>query len=568
MVHPLDIPEIALHVGQCISLKDLSSCILVSQRWHHAFLLTLWKAISWKKLEPRGLRGPAIDGLDRHRYFVHNLCLVDLSQAMDEAIQAIDFPHLRGLRIFNRSHESQSGRTFLGLPSTMEFLKRHQHSLQELTLAFEELGTFDPKQQPTFRPSQTQMIGALATATLNDSRAENGCEDEQAGQESEEERDSGRECREIEPPLQLLRALTLKEARIDLEEMDSSQDLWGLLRRLSSLTIANWICTPVDTSSYPTLGTWISPSAPLESPPPSPSTAATPAFSNMEGTQLRHLCLQGGNITTCMHEVTLIHQCQALQSLTWHNSQFKVQPRSILSRFKVEGQWPLLNSLDLGIPGLDGQSLSTIIDSLNRPLKKLAIHCHISGIVSACEVLLQSGQERHQRSLEILHLPYAKDVVGPLVHRILCSFTHLKSFHIVGGIKNTDFSKVEGEGYEAIVRRPWACQGLEDFRMILFPNLSPRLMAFYENLSGNGDEHWREASEQYRSMLDRLEALPKLETLVLGHRSCAHINEPHHTVRETHFKSAGWKMCWSQDNIQPISMKHCGWGGVYNSPGR
>jgi len=446
-------------------------------------------------------------------------------------------------------------------------LKRHRHSLQELTLGFDELGTVDPKEHPTLTPSQTQLIGTLALATIDDDRDKDHNRDEKEEEEGEQHGGG----RAIGLSRQLLKGLTLKDVRINMEEMDVRQGLWGLLRDLHSFSIENWICTPIDISSFPSLGTWVNPSVPTEPSPPSsplPSTTTTAGFSNMEGTKLRHLCLKGGNITTCLHEVGLIHQCQALQSLTWHNGQLKISPHSILSRFKVEGQWPLLNSLDLSIPGLDGQGLETIIESLNRPLQKLALNCHVSSIVQACEALLDSGERRHRKSLEILHLPYAKDVAGPLIHRILCAFAHLKSFHIVGGIRNTDFTKDEEDGPDAALLQPWACQGLEDFRMNLFPNLTPRLMRFYEHLSGNGDEHWNEPAEQFRSMLDRLEALPKLETLMMGHRSCSHLREPHRTLRKTHFKSTGWKIRWSQDNILPISAKCCRWGKVYDGPGR
>ncbi|KAF9142023.1 hypothetical protein BG015_001065 [Linnemannia schmuckeri] len=71
MTHPLDLPEILLHVASFLDNKDRESCLLVCKAWHQTIVPLIWEKFSlWTY---RRETWPSIDTIDRHAHHISTL---------------------------------------------------------------------------------------------------------------------------------------------------------------------------------------------------------------------------------------------------------------------------------------------------------------------------------------------------------------------------------------------------------------------------------------------------------------------------------------------------------------
>jgi len=88
--HPLEIPEILLHMTSYVPVKSLPTCARVSKSWYQAFVPAIWKEISLSDDSKIPFKA-----MQSQSHLVQSLVLVDLSQGPTPFI----FPNLDSLSV-------------------------------------------------------------------------------------------------------------------------------------------------------------------------------------------------------------------------------------------------------------------------------------------------------------------------------------------------------------------------------------------------------------------------------------------------------------------------------------
>ena len=126
--HPLEIPEITVHVTSYLCDKDLTSCVRVSKSWRDMFIPHRWRVVRKLHKWSDGLGsfsdfGPDAEAHYKHRHFVQDLYLHDLFHDGDVCTH----PILRNLDIDFGPHNSWrlNGRSFDWDLTTVSPLLQH-----------------------------------------------------------------------------------------------------------------------------------------------------------------------------------------------------------------------------------------------------------------------------------------------------------------------------------------------------------------------------------------------------------------------------------------------------------
>ncbi|KAG0059449.1 hypothetical protein BGZ89_000395, partial [Linnemannia elongata] len=102
MTHPLDLPEILIHVASFLNTRDRKSCLLVCKPWHQTFIPLIWENVYLWTYNRH--QWPSIDAIDRHAHHITNLTYFS-----NPPLEYLSFPGLRQVRSLSLFYD--------GLPS-------------------------------------------------------------------------------------------------------------------------------------------------------------------------------------------------------------------------------------------------------------------------------------------------------------------------------------------------------------------------------------------------------------------------------------------------------------------
>ncbi|KAG0012962.1 hypothetical protein BGZ82_002338, partial [Podila clonocystis] len=332
MTHALEVHEIAIQIRSFLTRKHLHACILVSRRWHEAFVPFLWEKTQLKEYYVFPKPGDVL----LHKNLVRYLSYTAFSAVNAVAYHQVTFPNLVSFRthFLPWTQWSKDERTLWKKQNPIEgFLERHSPNLQSLTLDshFDEL---KDETDEDLEHSIWRVILATRQSIDTSSSVSN----------------DGHDCpRGFSFPL---RSLTLNRVTFHWRELDACNGIWELLKNLDSLTIQIWSHSKIQRSA----------TAPTHHP-----------FDQMAGSKIQYLTLQycDGGDSTSWSEFELIRQCQQLRSLFWYN--LKCEHDSLLVSGIQAGRWPYLESLHLTLPALTDAQLASMIESMARPLRELTV---------------------------------------------------------------------------------------------------------------------------------------------------------------------------------------------------
>jgi len=531
-MHPLDIPEVALHLGAFLDSRSLLECILVSRPWYQAFLPTLWRTVC---LPSFGVRGHPVsslwsDVLQQHGHLIHELNAINLfPNETIRLVEVLDVPNLQNviLCVSTQRH----GEAHRRLKS---FLRRHQDSLQSLTLLYGQIGL------PWSRsPEREHSVWNLVLDALGGNNNNYRYNNTFVGRNTDRSEKGGDHTR------QRLRSLTVDGALVYWqEELDACPGIWEFLRNLDTLIFHGWhAATPdpkeeIATSDEEATLSLTEPGLP--SPSSSPESEPSLPFAQMAGAKIRDLRLFEGDAGVVDMEAALIQQCTELRSLTWCNDHvqdgFQEAFGLILDRL------PFVNSIDLGIPRLSESDCILIFRNVRQPLRKLVLREVSNFSTRATYALLEEGNGRHGATLETLRLSKSNGLTGLCMQMILSSCPRLQSFQGINGIQNKDM---------AMDPREWACKGLRELELIMDSKLDSMNQSIIEALysvddfmrsisGGRVTVRNRKSPEHFNLMFERMKALNSLESLTIHGRQCTRLKEAIFVDRQVQLQWSTW----------------------------
>ncbi|KAF9952312.1 hypothetical protein BGZ65_005351 [Modicella reniformis] len=96
-IHPLELPEVLLHIAAYVPLRHLPSCALVSKTWNQVVTPLIWRDIKYQDLKQGS------DAVQRHRHLIKTL---DADTFFLEDCGSMVFPNLESMIVENEFDHS------------------------------------------------------------------------------------------------------------------------------------------------------------------------------------------------------------------------------------------------------------------------------------------------------------------------------------------------------------------------------------------------------------------------------------------------------------------------------